>query len=84
MRVVITGATGSIGRALVQTLIGRGDHVIAWTRDKSRAAGLLGPSVQLASGDEIDAAVDGADAIINLAGESIIGRWTDSKKKRPD
>ncbi|MFT7622249.1 MAG: hypothetical protein ACI9WU_001417 [Myxococcota bacterium] len=81
MHVVVTGATGFIGRALVGALLERGDAVTAWTRDVARGRKLLGPDVSLAAGDELDAAVDGCDAVVNLAGESIVGRWSDAKKE---
>jgi len=37
MRVVVTGATGTIGLAVVRALVGRGDSVVALTRDPERA-----------------------------------------------
>ncbi|MFT7625902.1 MAG: hypothetical protein ACI9WU_005093 [Myxococcota bacterium] len=82
MRIGVTGATGFIGRALVQTLLGRRDEVIALTRNKDRARGLVGPNVRLVNASELDAAVDGTDAVINLAGEPILGRWTAARKRR--
>ena len=41
MRVTLTGATGTIGHALAQALVARGDEVTALTRDPERAAGRL-------------------------------------------
>ena len=82
--VVVTGATGFIGRALVQRLLGTGHRVRAVVRDAGRARRLLGPAVELASGDAeaLGAAVADADAVINLAGESIAdGRWTARRKR---
>ena len=37
MRVLITGATGFVGRALVHALMERGDQRVALTRDPTRA-----------------------------------------------
>ena len=86
-RVVITGATGFIGRALCDRL--HSDYeIIALSRSATRAQQSLG---QLARGVQWDgkttagwaAQADGALAIINLAGENIgSGRWTESKKRR--
>jgi uncharacterized protein len=42
MKVAITGATGTIGRALVRELVARGDEVTALSRDAERAARALG------------------------------------------
>lgn len=85
MRVVITGATGFIGKALCQRL--HGDYkVIALSRDANRAAKILGDLATIAEWDGRKAGTwvrwaDGASAIINLAGESIaVGRWDESKK----
>jgi uncharacterized protein YbjT (DUF2867 family) len=45
MRVVVTGATGTIGRAVVGALRPRGDHVVALTRDPHRAPALDGVEI---------------------------------------
>src|SRR5688572_7478645 len=51
MRVAVTGATGTIGSALVKELLGRGDEVVALTRDPERArAKLEGPASDGGSG----------------------------------
>ena len=87
MRVVVTGATGFIAKALCEHL--HNDYeIIALSRNAARAQQSLG---QLASVVQWDgrtpagwvARADGALAIINLAGENIAsGRWTKSKKHR--
>jgi len=86
-RIVITGATGFIGRALCREL--RGDHeVVALSRDARRAADALGGDV--ARVVEWDARttsgwareVVGAAAVVNLAGENVAsGRWSRSQKE---
>ncbi len=84
MRIFITGATGFIGRALTLRLLGAGHEVSAWVRSDARAASLLGPDVELvaASGgdDALRAEVARANAVINLAGEPVLGgRWNASR-----
>jgi len=61
MTVLVTGATGQVGRALVGELQDRAMHVRAYVRDAARAGTLLGEDVELAVGDFGDrAAVRGA------------------------
>lgn len=78
MRIVLTGATGFLGRPLVAHLVGLGYECIVQTRDVARAATLdLPSSVRFASMDDLPA----ADAVIHLAGESPIGYWTPRKRR---
>ncbi len=87
-RVVVTGATGAIGRAVVAALRERGDEVSALSRDPSRAARALGPSVELHAWPQPTAApppreaVAGADAVVHLLGEPVAQRWTATAKAR--
>jgi uncharacterized protein YbjT (DUF2867 family) len=61
MTVLVTGATGNVGRAAVRELRGRGTPVRAFVRDGQRARALLGDDVELAIGDFADpAALRGA------------------------
>ncbi len=81
MRVFVTGATGFIGRALVPRLQRDGHAVVAWVRSPARARDLLGPEVELvpadASSGGLVAAIARCDAVVNLAGEPLLGgRWT--------
>ena len=86
MRIVIAGATGLIGRRLTSDLLGNGHEVLALTRTAQRARGLLDHRAEIAEWDTQNLAgwaahLDGADGVVNLAGESIAaGRWTESKK----
>jgi uncharacterized protein (TIGR01777 family) len=85
MRVVITGATGFIGRALCKELH-KDYEVVALSRDSSRAAKTVGEWAQViewdgrTTGSWIQHA-DGALAIINMAGENVAsGRWNKVRK----
>ncbi|MEZ4382378.1 MAG: TIGR01777 family oxidoreductase [Nannocystaceae bacterium] len=86
MRIFITGATGFIGRHLVLRLLRDGHSVRAWVRSVAKARSRLGAEVELvdASGgaSALAVAVDGCDAVINLAGAPILGRWTEERKRR--
>jgi uncharacterized protein (TIGR01777 family) len=87
-RVLIAGATGFIGRALVRNLSKAGYEVVVVTRDSGKSAGLLGKNVRSVKWDGRTAEgwatqADGALAIINLAGDNLAdGRWSKAKKTR--
>jgi uncharacterized protein (TIGR01777 family) len=86
MRVIITGGTGLIGRPLAASLVSDHHQVIVLSRDPARVRGL--PSaVQVVHWDGRSAAgwgqlVEGAGAIVNLAGENIGDeRWTAARRQ---
>lgn len=87
MRIIITGGTGLMGTALAKSLIADQHEVIVLTRNPNRHSDLP-PGVELVEWDAATAAgwgryADGADAIVNLAGEGIAdGRWTADRKER--
>ena len=87
MRVIVTGGTGLIGRALAVSLEARGEDVVVTSRDPSRVAGMPA-GVELAAWDtessgRLASILDGADAVVHLVGESIAaGRWTAKRKRR--
>ncbi|MDD5303790.1 MAG: TIGR01777 family oxidoreductase [Elusimicrobia bacterium] len=86
MKAVLAGGTGFIGSALIEALLERGDQVTLLTRDL--------PAAQRRWDGKVDAklwngrdpgpwvmTLDGADAAINLSGESVAGgRWTPERK----
>lgn len=81
MKIIITGSSGLVGTALVSFF--RKEHhevyklvrvradlqndEIAWDPER----GVINPNL-----------IEGFDVVIHLAGENIMGRWTESKKKR--
>lgn len=86
-RVVVTGATGLIGKALCRVLLQRGYEIRVFSR-KPEAARAVVPGAaayvawQPGETGPWAAAIDGAYAVINLAGASIAGRrWTDRYKR---
>ncbi len=87
MRVIITGGSGMIGRALAANLLKDGHEVIALSRDPQRRSGNLPPEVHLEQWDGRSAQgwgrlVEGGGAIFNLAGENIgEQRWTAARKR---
>jgi uncharacterized protein len=86
MRVFVTGATGFIGRALILRLLGGGHQVSALVRSEVSAQNQLGPEVRLlpanAGAGELRETLGGCEAIINLAGEPILGgRWNLGRRR---
>ena len=80
MDVLVSGATGLIGSALVPALRNEGHQVrcLARSGDSSEDAVRWDPSA-----GTIDAAgLEGVNGVAHLAGENIVGRWTDAKKAR--
>jgi len=83
MKVVVVGSNGLIGRALGRALVARGDSVIALSRRGSSGIdGALDMRWDPAEGPPPPAALDGGDAVVNLAGVPIGGRrWTADRKR---
>lgn len=87
MKIVIAGGTGFIGQALCVKLCQAGHHVTLLARRRGETLQPSGPTVTAVEWDgrtagEWGYCLDGADAVINLAGASIAdGRWTDARKQ---
>lgn len=88
MKIIVTGATGYIGGALVKALQAQGDQIVALTRNAEKAKGKLGPNVEVLDWSPPQpgawmAAFNGADGVVNLAGEPVAAkRWTEAEKER--
>ncbi len=86
MKLVIAGGLGLLGRALAERLVADGHQVLALTRGGGRGRPWEGPlsaatwTPNGAAGDWASA-LEGAHAVVNLAGTSIgDARWTKSRK----
>jgi len=84
MKVLVTGSTGLVGKALVTALAKEGHSVCRLVRPETNAnddAGGFNVAWNPATG-ELGGAAVGADAVVNLAGASIArGRWTKKRKE---
>jgi uncharacterized protein (TIGR01777 family) len=86
MRVLVTGASGSIGSALCDALLERGDQVVALSRNP-RQAREGRPSITWHPWEPTlerppAEAFDGVDGVVHLLGEKINQRWTDQAKEQ--
>jgi hypothetical protein len=86
VRVLVTGATGFIGKALCDSLRAGGHAVVALSRDPDRARRSV-PSLSQAFEWNLmrepapQQAFDGVDSIVHLAGERVVGLWTAAKRQ---
>lgn len=81
MNIGITGATGMIGQALGQLALGSGHEVIAYSRRVLPAPGAaLSRSLVTSGRDPLPETR--LDALVHLAGESLMGLWTKAKRER--
>lgn len=81
MTVLVTGASGLVGRALVTQLEARGERAVRLVRRAPQGAdeALWDPALGAVEGESARA----ADAVVHLAGESVAsGRWTPARKAR--
>jgi uncharacterized protein len=86
LRVLVTGASGTIGQALCDALFARGDDIVGLTRDPGRARE-ANPRVSWHKWDPTlerpdPAAFEGVDGVVHLLGERIDQRWTEEAKER--
>jgi uncharacterized protein (TIGR01777 family) len=86
MKVAVTGATGTIGRAVVAALLERGDTVVALSRNAASAREKLGSDVEVhewrkpTAEPAPAAAFAEAEGVIHLLGEPVAQRWSDDAK----
>ncbi|MGE0126761.1 MAG: TIGR01777 family oxidoreductase [Blastocatellales bacterium] len=86
MKILITGATGLIGKAVCKLLTDEGHQLVVLSRRPQAAMGLTGvsafrwePEYELPPAQ----AWEGVDAVIHLAGEPVAAaRWTEEQKRR--
>jgi NAD dependent epimerase/dehydratase family enzyme len=86
-RVIVTGATGQIGKVLCKRLIAKGYQVVLFSRDAARARRSVPGAAeyvawQPAERGEWASVIDGAHAVIHLAGASLFAkRWSNQYKR---
>jgi len=86
-RIIVTGATGLIGRKLVNALIQRGDNVVVFSRSVNKAKSIFPNLVELVEWDYLKpelwkSKLEKSDAVVHLAGINLFAkRWNDDFKK---
>lgn len=84
MKIAIVGGSGFIGRNLAKALHRAGEEVIIFSRKNSLPQELMGlANIHLVSTSKPSAKdLEGVDALVNLAGESVVGeKWSDKRKE---
>lgn len=85
-KILITGGTGFVGKGLVKMLLEKGYHINLLIRNESgelEKSNLRTFKWDVYKGEIDKDCIDGADAVIHMAGEEIAAkRWTDERKKQ--
>src|SRR3954449_2627301 len=87
LKVAVTGATGTIGQAVVGELLARGDSVVVLSRSPDRARSVLGSEVEAVEwGDPKGspapaAAFADVEGVVHLLGEPVAQRWSSGAKQ---
>ncbi|MDB9516154.1 TIGR01777 family oxidoreductase [Roseofilum reptotaenium CS-1145] len=87
MKIAVTGATGFVGRALVQQLIAEKEQVLVVTRNPDKAKRIWPSGVEIVgysvtTGGEWQHQISGCNGVVNLAGAPIAEeRWTAERKQ---
>lgn len=84
MNITISGASGFIGRRLLEVLSAGGHSIHVLSRDSGKS---FGPAVRVSGWDPINGeppveSLANADAVIHLAGEPVAQRWTPDVKRK--
>ncbi len=85
MKIVVTGATGFVGSRLTEKLNQEGHSVVALSRSAASAQRRVPTLAASYDWDPMSEAppaeaFEGVDAIVHLAGETVVGRWTEAKR----
>jgi uncharacterized protein len=77
-RILVSGVSGPIGTALLASFEPQSPHIVRLVRGRVPNAAQISwdPLAPVAP-----AAVSGFDAVVHLAGESVVGRWTNEKRR---
>ena len=79
MRVAVSGTSGLIGQAVLKELAARGHVALPLVRPASKKTGIYwDPNTGQIEREKLE----GIDAVVHLAGETIAGLWTSARRQR--
>ena len=78
MVIGLTGASGFLGQEITRQAVSQGDLVVAYSRNPEQAV----PEAIRTESFGVEMTVSNLDAVVHLAGESILGRWTRARRDR--
>lgn len=82
MKILITGASGLIGKALQKSFAEKGYEMLLASRKKPEKPNEIQWDTEKGFSSEDLPRLESLDAIVHLAGENVSGRWTDEKKRK--
>lgn len=89
MKIIITGATGLVGKSLCQYLIDKGEEVVVFSRNVEKSKNVIPLAAEHiewringSASSAVLSALSDADVVINLAGENVLARRWNSKHKQ--
>ena len=82
MKILITGASGLIGKALQKSFAEKGYEMLLAGRKKPEKTDEIQWDTEKGFADSNLPRLESLDAIVHLAGENVSGRWTDEKKRK--
>jgi uncharacterized protein len=85
MKIAVTGGTGFVGARLVERLLSEGHQVLLLVRNRAKAQAKFPQAEVVDYTPKISGAwqqsISGCDGVVNLAGEPLATRWSDSVKR---
>jgi uncharacterized protein (TIGR01777 family) len=84
VKCIVSGGTGFIGRRLVDTLLKNGHYAAVWSRTPGEETRTAVGSFYWdpLTGEPQEESLTDFDAVIHLAGEPVLQRWTPEAKRR--
>lgn len=82
MKILITGASGLIGKALQKSFAEKGNQMLLATRHKPEQSDQIYWNIESGFRAEDLPRLESVEAVVHLAGESINGRWSEDKKRK--